>query len=199
MFSYNNWVRRIVADQISAGMVSAFLAERKIEAQQTCCAPPETIRWYIPQDLLTRQNDAALARMRTLEEKARGNLFAVTLCSSIIFSGLALVTNHDAAKAIQDFHAARPLLLLLNIPLAYFAGSAFAAVKVLQVGRVYRLSLAEENSEEEAKRLSEWYLGLNQLTGTIKANWAWVSFTCLRNAILSLFLFAAIGEFLFVR
>ena len=76
------------------------------------------------------------------------------------------------------------------VPLFYLAGAAFAAVKVLQVGEVSQLSLEEEKLSPGGLRVRQvWYLQLNQLTATNKANWAWSSFACLRNAIIALFVF----------
>jgi hypothetical protein len=101
--------------------------------------------------------------------------------------------NHDATKIIKNnlaFH------VLLIVPLAYLAGAAFSAVKVLQVGRIYGPSMEQENlSLGELNTINEWCLNLNQMTGSIKANWAWASFACLRNAIIGLLIFAVVGTF----
>jgi hypothetical protein len=101
--------------------------------------------------------------------------------------------NHDATKILKHnlvFH------VLLVVPLAYFAGAAFAAVKVLQVGQFYGPSMEEETlSLGELNTINEWCLNLNQMTGSIKANWAWASFACLRNAIIGLLILAVVGTF----
>jgi hypothetical protein len=197
MLSYDNSVRRFFADQLFAGIISAVLAERKLVAKQETCSPPEPGVALVARTITTKHIEANTIRRKGLEEKARANLFALTICSSIVFSGLSMITNHDTTSIVRSHFVLRWLFVL---PLAYFAGAAFAAVKVLQVGQVYTLSLEEECLEsEEIDRRSQWYLEMNQMSTIIKANWAWVSFTCLRNAVFVLFGFAVVAGVIFSR
>jgi len=193
-----------VRDGVCAGFFAAFGAERILNARREKINLKQVLESLACDDVLIRQNESTLSRIKTLEEKARGNLFALTICSTIIFSGLALAANHDVIEVLRNARAhvviLAFLLLLALLPMAYFAAAGYAALRVLQVGSVYELSTEEEQSSPLSIRgRREWYMQLNQITGNIKANWTWVSFACLRNAVicLLLFVFVTISSLLF--
>jgi hypothetical protein len=135
-------------------------------------------------------------RRKTVEEKARGNLLALTVSSSLIFAGFSFLTNQQATQIVTN-HRFLPIAFI--VPVAFFLAAVVSAVKALEVGEVHSTGIEDEALPPNAlivRRLN--YLELNGTNTNIKANWTTASFSSLRNAVVCLFLFTTlIASFLF--
>ncbi len=133
-------------------------------------------------------------RRKTLEEKARGNLFALTVCSSLVFAGFSFMAIQGVTYILWG-HNILPVLFLF--PMGYFAAAAISAVKALEVGEFYNTTTIEDQGLQpdilKTRQLN--YVKLNDISTDIKANWTTVSFSCLRNAVISLLLFIGVIAF----
>src|ERR1700723_3779070 len=136
------------------------------------------------------------SRRKSLEEKARSNLTVVAVCSALVFTGLTFLMG----QGIVTGSYAKPILLIsFFLSVLYFVGGAVFALRALQIDRTWALNLDDERQSSGFVDLQVLYLGLNTLQTNIKANWISVSFSCLRNAVVSILVFAAVVVLLIVH
>jgi hypothetical protein len=166
--------------ELIADLPSAFAAQSTLEnsIEKIIERGPESI--LITRDLAAQMREANVSRRKALEEKARGNLAALAISASFSTAGLTIAAVHPR------------IALLLLLPLLSFGLGAYASVKVLQVGRVFILTVKEEKRFDAASQ-TLWYTELNDMENSIKANWLYVSYKALRNAIILLVVSAAIA------
>jgi|SRR6266850_3192311 len=144
-------------------------------------------------DAINRYAEQEQMRRKSVEEKARGNLLAVTVCSSLVFAGLSFMTSQGAAPIFLK-SVFWPVMFML--PVTYFVMAAISAVKALEISKSYGVTIENERLEpDRLKELMLRCLKLNQVGTNIKANWTSVSFLCLRNAVICLFLFTSLAGF----
>lgn len=132
-------------------------------------------------------------RRKTIEEKARGNLLALTVCSSLVFAGFSFVATQQIAYVVRG-HNVLPLIFLF--PIVYFIAAAVSAVKALEIGEFYSTTMRDHALRADALNVKKLnHIELNEKSTLSRANWATVSFSCLRNAVISLLLFLAVVAF----
>lgn len=127
-------------------------------------------------------------RRKDLEDKARGNLLAVTIAAAAIFAGI----NSKSLEGIRlmfQANGGKVALGLLLLSIAYFIIAAIAVLNALQVTGRYA---AYTQGDSCGVNVLRWPLEVNRLKTTIQANYTYLSFKCLRNGIISLALFVAV-------
>src|SRR5713101_7332620 len=122
-------------------------------------------------------SDAAIAahtegeasRRKSLEEKARSNLTVVSVCSTLVFTGLSFMAGQGVTVGS---HTRLMLVILFLLAVAYFVGGVVCALRALQITRTWVVNTDDEGQTVEILRgLRLRYLELNELETNIKANW----------------------------
>lgn len=143
---------------------------------------------------MERYERVELERKRSVETKAKNNLLGVTLALSIVSTGAGVLSRADWKPEAISFWATLTLILVV-VAAIYFLVAGWFAFEAMQVGRVY-----QSTSEHEANRTTEefvalrlWHLKMNQRVTILRTNALSVSFTSIRNGILSLALAACLA------
>jgi hypothetical protein len=132
-------------------------------------------------------------RRKTLEEKARGNLLALTVCSSLVFTGFSFMATQGVTYILWGHNI---LTVLFLLPVTYFVAAAISAVKALEIGEFYSTTIEDQALQPYSLKTKQLnYVKLNEISTLNKANWTTVSFSCLRNAVISLLLFVCLIAF----
>jgi hypothetical protein len=196
----SSWIRKgweAIQLYILAEIPQAFKASRILRRSQ------EELELKVEEDQYpdVRKEDSVIgvlaedekARRKALEEKARGNLLALTVCSSLVFAGFSFMATPGVINVLWG-HNILPVLFLF--PEAYFVAAALSAVKVLEFGEIYRTTIADEGLQPDSLKTRKLnYVELNAISTLIKTNWTAVSLSCLRNGVISLFLFIGVIAF----
>jgi len=189
-------MRNVLADFLAAMKGERNFRKTQSELLSTLEDNPPTSP-EIGDTTIASHTDREGARRKSLEEKARSNLTVVSVCSTLVFAGLSFLIGQGITVRP---HTRIILVTLFLLQVAYFAGSVVCALKALQITRTWVVSTDEERQPADFLRgLRLRYLELNELETNIKANWTSVSFTCLRNAVISLLFFAATVGVLIAR
>lgn len=143
-------------------------------------------------DCLRPHFDAERERRRSIEEKARANLAAITIALTIVVVGPgSLVAQVGTTKLLGL--AELPIAILLAIAAMYFLWAGHMALKALLLREWWQLTPDEELWDEE-KRAEHtwWYVVMNQKVTLEKTNALDVSYTGMKcgMATLVLLLFA---------
>ena len=138
------------------------------------------------------------SRRRSLEEKARSNLIVVSVCSTLVFTGLTFLTGQNI---VAEVYARRAFVTFYFVSVLYFVAAVVCALKALRVSKTWIVGPEDESQSSVGalRGLRMSYLALNRSETNIKANWTDVSFACLRNAVIVLLVFTAIVIVLVTR
>lgn len=148
---------------------------------------------------INRLSENESARRKTVEEKARGNLMAVTVSATLVFAGLSFISNQGSTRVFRGWPTMTAILLLFMLAICYFVVAAISAVKALDIGESYSIGLEEEELPPEIlQNRAINYLYLNRNNTNLKANWTSVSYSSIRNAVISLFALAVTVAILLV-
>lgn len=184
--------------EVLAGVPLAIRGERKFRSDQSEIEKTieENARatTEISAASITALKEQEQSRRKALEEKARSSLTVVSICSTLVFTGLTFLTGQGLVAGARVRLA---LLLLFFFAVLYFVGGAISALRALQITRTWILNVNDERQTSGARELV--YLDLNTMETNIKANWTDVSFACLRNAVVSLLVFAGIAVLLIIH
>jgi hypothetical protein len=194
-------VWNVIVRQVFAGVPAAVRGENNFRRDQAELEKklgediPTTPE--ISDEAVALQTERESSRRKSLEEKSKSNLTVVSVCSTLAFTGLTFLTGQGIVAGVI---ARRVLLVWFFLSLAYFGCGAICALKALQITKTWMVNIDDTRQSADVligMRLR--YLDLNTLETNIKGNWTSVSFTCLRNAVISLLLFAATGIVLIVH
>lgn len=136
------------------------------------------------------------SRRKGLEEKARGNLLAITLAFSILFAGLAFFTGQSTSTAVQQPWRNIGIGTLV-FGMAFLLSGGFFALVALQVGEVFLMTPEEESGRSEADQaqLLLWCTKQNQRGAQLKVNALDISFKCIRNGVVLIAALSALLAF----
>lgn len=128
-------------------------------------------------------------RRKSIRDKAENNVLGVTIAVSILSAGAILgsgSSNGVESISIWEFVP----VFLFSMALLYFLLGGRYAFNAMNVGKVYRISPEKEAtySEKEISARRLWYLNLNKKETILRTNALDVSFTSIRNGIISLVL-----------
>jgi hypothetical protein len=193
MHSFLASIWNFVNRQLLAGIPAAIQGERNFRGEQS-----DIKKWLneneaaptgINGDAVISHTGREQDRRKSLEEKARNNLSVVSVCSTLAFTGLTFLTGQAVAVGMRTRMA---LLTVFFFTVVYFVAGVIGALRALQVTERWTINLDDEGQAAEKLRgIRLVYLDLNTLETNIKANWTAVSFACLRNAVISLLVFAS--------
>lgn len=183
-----------VERQALAGVPVAIRGERNFRREQSdvekAIQENQAAATEISAEAITSHTDREVARRKSLEEKARSNLTVVSVCSTLVFAGLTFLTRQGIVAGMFTRSA---LLISFFFSVLYFVVGVICALRALQITRTWIVNLDDEHQAfGKMRELQLGYLELNTLETNIKANWTSVSFSCLRNAVISLLVFAGI-------
>jgi hypothetical protein len=132
--------------------------------------------------------DAERERRKSIEEKARANLAAITIALTIVVAGptslVAQIGKRGELASIQ-----LPVVVLLAIAALYFLWSGHMALRALLLREWWQL-VPEEELWDEAKRAEHtwWYVLMNQKVTIEKTNALDVSYTGMKCGMVTLVL-----------
>lgn len=182
-----------VERQVLAGVPVAIRGEKSFRREQSDLEERRengAAAKEISAEAVTYHTEREVARRKSLEEKARSNLTVVSVCSTLVFAGLTFLTRQGIAAGM---YVRLALLIWFFLSILYFVGGVICALRALQITKTWIVNLDDElQSADKVKELRLGNLDLNTLETNIKANWTAVSFSCLRNAVISLLVFAGI-------
>jgi hypothetical protein len=174
------WAERRVTQKIKC-------LEQKLENQQ-CDATD--VRNHLSSRIIRQHHEQEKARRASIEDKAKKNLFAVTVATAAAVAGIGLMTGRDSSIVFRGpVGGVAGLALLVGILFLLFA--ALTALRAMRIWRVYDMALEDEAKETSVRKsLLLAYISLNQLHTTVRSNWAYASDACIRNGLLALAAFA---------
>jgi len=132
--------------------------------------------------------DAERERRKSIEEKARANLAAITIALTIVVAGpTSLVAQVGTPRGLGPIQL--PIAVLLAIAALYFLWSGHMALKALLLREWWQL-VPEEETWDEAKRAEHtwWYVLMNQKVTIEKTNALDVSYTGMKCGMATLVL-----------
>lgn len=187
-----------VERQVLAGVLTAIRGEKNFRREQSNLEEGKRTNGVAAKEIraeaVTSHTEREVARGKSLEEKARSNLTVASVCSTLVFAGLTFLMRPGIAAWM---HFRLILLICFFLSILYFVGSVICALRALQITKTWIVDLNDElQSSDKVKELRLGCLELNRLETNIKANWTAVSLSCLRNAVISLLVFAGIVVFL---
>jgi len=137
-------------------------------------------------DMLQAQYDAEDSRRRTIEEKARANLLAITIGLTILVGGPASLVEQLHSSAATTW-VPLPVFVLLFAAASYFLWAGYMALEAIRLRQWYVLTLEEalEPLERRKERLW-WYVDLNQRATLLRSNALEASFSGIRCGMTAL-------------
>jgi hypothetical protein len=138
-------------------------------------------------DDLRRYVSFDMERRKSIEDKAKANLLAITIGFTVLFASLNVV-----GKRAWDVAVGRPWtvssFIFLTIGVSYLIYGGLKAIDALQIARIYSPSPADESGVCEAVRKIKllWCLQQNERTSLLRTNAISVSYRSIRNGVISL-------------
>ena len=138
-------------------------------------------------DDLRRYVSSEDERRKSIEDKAKSNLVAITIGFPVLFAGLNFLVNNDARSIISGIWAIGALTLLI-LGVVYLIYGSLKALDALQVAPVYSPIPEVESfmAEEDRKTNVLWCLQQNERTTRLRTNALSVSNRSIRNGVMTL-------------
>ncbi len=146
MGALDNKIFTLTSELLLGTLPQVLLANKKVSKQlkklKKLDLPEQDPRTSLPLEKVRKHHEHELSRRRTLEDKAKTNITAVTIAVSILFSGLTLLGND---KIIAASGSTRTILICaLVFCVANFVLGGLFALWALQVGALYSPTLSQE-------------------------------------------------------
>lgn len=167
------------------------LTEREYLAAKERVGKDEEVRRKATQlglDALRPHLDAERERRKSIEEKARANLAAITIALTIVVVGPAsLVAQVGTPGSLGKTEL--PIAILLTIAALYFLWAGHLALRALLLREWWQLA-PDEELWDESKRAEHtwWYILMNQKVTLEKTNALDVSYTGMKCGMATLVL-----------
>jgi hypothetical protein len=187
-----------VLDEITAFVFRAWRAECKVREKLTVLektlkngeSDSDPVDATLQLKVVCEYHEREKARKASIEEKAKKNLFAVTVATGATAAGIGLMTGRDSSMVFLGVMGGVAGVALL-IGVVFLLVAALTALHAMRIGVVYDMTLEDEAREEGIRKaLLLQYIGLNQLDTTVRSNWVFASDACIRNGLLALAAFA---------
>ena len=138
-------------------------------------------------DAISRHQESAAQRLRSIEDKARANLLGITIGIAVLFSGFNMVAGGGSTAMVPGWGRA-PLLFLFAVAVCYLLAGGIMALEALRLRPVFLPSLREEVTADVHMRAVQavWALEQNERTALMRTNALSVSFDGIRNGVICL-------------
>lgn len=188
-------VRAWLARHLLLSIPACFRAEAHLskEIEDSKCRYQDECRKlgrFVPSledDVIERHQESEAKRLKSIEDKARANLFGITIGVVVLFSGFNLVAGEGLASLVTGWVRV-PSLILLAVAVCYLLAGGLMALKALRLKPLFSPSLREEAAASQHMRAVQavWALKQNERTALMGTNSLSVSFDGIRNGIISL-------------
>jgi hypothetical protein len=139
-------------------------------------------------DILKEQYNDTIRAKGTLEDKAKTNIIGITLSITLIMGGSGVLSSLNDKYPFTFLTWV--LFTLFVISVTYMITAGLLVIKLLtDENLVYTINLNSFSLDE--KKLKEDYstcTSLNQMMNTIRNNYIFSSYECIRNALICLFI-----------
>lgn len=153
----------------------------------------------LSEDDLRRYVNFEAERRKSVDEKAKANLVAITIGFTVLFSSLNFVGKNEWKAPLAGWWGTSSFALLI-LGVVYLVYGGLKALDALQIARVYSPSAHDESGVCEAIRKVNllWCLQQNEKTSILRTNAVSVSYRSIRNGVISLALLVLLiaGRFL---
>lgn len=126
-------------------------------------------------------------RRKSIEDKAKANLVAITIGFTVLFASLSFVGKKELDVAAGGPWAVSSFVFLI-IGVSYLIYGGLKAIDALQIAQIYSPSPADESGVCETVRKIKllWCLQQNERTSLLRTNAISVSYRSIRNGVISL-------------
>ena len=126
-------------------------------------------------------------RRKSLEDKAKANLVAITIGFTVLFASINFFAKKESNTPIRGLWAAA-LFIFLMIGVCYLLYGGLKAIDSLQLRSVYNPSPEDDSGLRETMRKIKllWCLEQNERTTLLRANAIDVSYRAIRNGVFTL-------------
>ena len=195
-------------DELTGEIFALRKSSRAIQLQIDCLKknrPKVTYEDYLkptlPKSVLLGYLDQEQSRRRTIEEKAKTNVLAITIAISAMIAGVAVASEVAGINERCPGWIVWPVVIAQGIGIIFLLAGGMVALKALRVAETYMWTLGREklNMTIEAINVElSWCLQFNQYITSIKSNQIETSYTCIRNGIVALSLAALLVAVIFL-
>ena len=151
----------------------------------------------VPKSVLLGFLEQEQTRRRTIEEKAKTNVLAITIAFSAMIAGVAVASEIAGIADRSAGWMVWPIIVSQSVGIAFLLAGGLVALNTLRVAETYMWTLRLENRNmtiEEINARISWSLEISQYITSVKSNQLETSYTCIRNGVIAL----AVAAFLVV-
>ncbi|MBX9600026.1 MAG: hypothetical protein K2X35_03440 [Bryobacteraceae bacterium] len=144
-------------------------------------------------DDLRRHISAESDRRRSVDDKAKANLTAITVGFAVLLGSVNFLGRPDLQATIGPL-GAKLAWALLVLGVGYLVFGGLKAIEALEIEQSFSLSPQDEadNDEEARKAMMLWSLEQNQRVTLLRTNAVSVSHKSIRNGVVCLALLTAL-------
>lgn len=157
-------------------------------------------RLKLPLSHIKSYYEKEMERLAYIEDKARTTVLGITIAVGLASSGFLFPANGSFYSQMPE-NWKNLMLIILFLTIIFILLSGFLSLLVMNVGRVYQLSLTDHQSNVRKKVVKEkltFYIDLNEYIILEKSNLYSASMACLRNGLLCLMILVILGIFLVI-
>ena len=146
-------------------------------------------RPMLPKSVLIGYLDQEQSRRRTIEEKAKTNVLAITIAASAMIAGVAVASEVAGIHERCAGWIVWPVVVAQGIGIIFLLAGGIVALNALRVAETYMWTLGREKMNMTIEAINaelSWCLQFNQCVTSIKSNQVETSYICIRNGIIAL-------------
>ena len=176
-FPEERYAERVLKEQVHSADISGPDGDRDVMA----LVPKLTLQQ------VSTANSAEQERSKALQEKGKSNVLGITVAFSVLFAGVGFLFGEDVRIALGSVVSAIAMLFLI-LGVVFLAAGGLMAMKAMNIGPWYNLTLHDVANEDEAKQTSIllWCLYQNYRITALRSNAVSVSMRAIRNGVLIL-------------
>lgn len=183
-------VGHVLAEGPSLRISKRVILKQIADASDTYAQEAERLRGLadgLTEDDLRRYINFESERRKSIEDKAKSNLVAITVGFTVLVASLNFV-GKDELKAPLSGRWAILSFLLLVLGVVYLMYGGLKALDALQIARIFSPSPSDESGVCPAVRKTNllWCLKQNERVSLLRANAVSVSYRSIRNGVISL-------------
>ena len=155
----------------------------------------------VPKDVLLGFLNQEQARRRSIEEKAKTNVLAITIAFSAMIAGVAIASEIAGIANRSAGWMVWPIIASQSVGIVFLLTGGVVALNALRVTDTYMWTLRLESQNmttEEINARVSWALEVSQYITSIKSNQVNTSYACIRNGVIALALAALFVVLIFV-
>ncbi len=192
------WCRRasrfvfgqVLAEGPSLRSAKRAIAKQMATASDTYAQGAESLRKVadgLTEDDLRRYVISEAERRKSIEDKAKANLVAITVGFTVLLASLNFVGKDELRSPLSGWWGTLSFLLLV-LGIVYLIYGGLKALDALQIAQVFNPSPEDESGVCSAIRKTNllWCLKQNEKVSLLRANAVSVSYRSIRNGVISL-------------